>query len=142
MTTTLIDALTARAIVAYELQDTSVLPGLRSLGAAMALHGIAENGGLVGGAIENLFFGENLTSVDDAVAGYRWLGLADVAALVARAREEYLRFRPTGREELSDDDERLWEQLDASFVEIAPLERVEAAVSARLAAIAPELLPS
>lgn len=140
--TPLIDALNVRAIHAYEREDVSVLPGLRSLGAAMALHGIAENGGLVGGGIENVFFSENMQSVDDAVAGFRWLGLSDVAALVARARDEYLRFRPTGREELSAEDAVLWEQLDAAFFEIAPSERLEAAVAARLHEIAPEVLSS
>ena len=140
--TPLIDALNVRAISAYERQDASALPGLRSLGAAMALHGIAENGGLVGGGIENIFFSENLPSIEDAIEGYRWLGLSDVAGLVARARDEYLRFRPTGWEELSDADAALWDQLDAAFFAIAPLERLEAAVAARLHEIAPELLPS
>lgn len=140
--TPLIDALSLRAICAYEREDASALPGLRSLGAAMALHGIAENGGLVGGGIENIFFSENLRSIEDAVEGYRWLGLDDVAELVTRAREEYLRFRPTGWEELSDADTLLWDQLDSAFFEIAPLERLEAAVAGRLPEIAPELLPS
>ena len=56
--TPLIDALNVRAISAYEREDASALPGLRTLGAALALHGIAENGGLVGGGIENLFFSD------------------------------------------------------------------------------------
>ncbi|ABS04167.1 DMP19 family protein [Kineococcus radiotolerans] len=140
--TPLIDALTVRAIHAYEREDASALPGLRSLGAVMALHGISENGGLVGGGIENRFFSENVPSIDDAVEGYRWLGLSDVAGLVARARDEYLRFRPTGREELSDADAALWDQLDSEFFRVAHLERLEAAVAARLHQIAPELLPS
>ena len=140
--TPLIDALNVRAIHAYEREDASALPGLRSLGAAMALHGISENGGLVGGGIENIFFSENMPSIDDAIEGYRWLGLGDVAGLVARARDEYLRFRPTGREELSDADAALWDQLDSEFFQIARLERLEAAVEARLHEIAPELLPS
>ncbi|WP_432571661.1 DMP19 family protein [Kineococcus sp. SYSU DK005] len=140
--TPLIDALNVRAISAYERKDVSALPGLRSLGAAMALHGIAENGGLVGGGIENIFFSENLPSIEDAIEGYRWLGLSDVAALVARARDEYLRFRPTGWEELCEADAALWDQLDSAFFAIAPLERLEVAVAARLHEIAPELLPS
>ncbi|MCI2237401.1 hypothetical protein MO973_05835 [Paenibacillus sp. TRM 82003] len=140
--TPLIEALNVRAIDAYEREDTTVLPGLRSLGAVLALHGIAENGGLVGGGIENIFFSERMQSVDDAIAGYRWLGLVDVAALVARARDEYLRFRPTGREELSDEDAVLWDQLDSAFFEIATLDRLEAAVAARLHEIAPETMPS
>lgn len=134
--TPLIDALNVRAISAYERQDASALPGLRSLGAAMALHGIAENGGLVGGGIENIFFSENLQSIEDAIEGYRWLGLSDVAELVARARDEYLRFRPTGREELSDADALLWEQLDSAFSTVAPSERLEGAVAVRLHEIA------
>jgi len=141
-TTPLLDALNERSIYAYERRDTSELPGLRVLGAVMAVQGIAENGGLVGGAIENLFFNENLQAVDDAVAGLQWLGLADVAALVGRARLAYLRFRPTGYEELSPQDEVLWEELDASFFEIAPLARLEAAVAVRLQDIAPELVSS
>ncbi|NAZ77574.1 hypothetical protein GTQ99_19475 [Kineococcus sp. T13] len=140
--TPLIDALTVRAVHAYERQDASVLPGLRCLGAALALHGIAENGGLVGGGIENTFSSGDVRLVDDAVAGFRWLGLADVAALVARARDEYLRFRPAGWEELSGEDDRVWNQLDSSFFEIAPLSRLEAAVAARLHEIAPDVLPS
>jgi len=141
-TTPLLDALTERSIYAYERQDASALPGLHVLGAVMAVHGIAENGGLVGGAIENLFFNENLQAVDDAVAGLEWLGLADVAALVGRARSAYLRFRPTGYEELSQQDEMLWEELDASFFEIATSARLEAAVASRLQDIAPELVSS
>jgi hypothetical protein len=122
--TPLIDAVSVRAITVYERKDASALPGLRSLGAAMALHGIAENGGLVGGGIEDLFFSEILPSIEDAIEGYRWLGLSDVAELVTRARDEYLRFRPTGREELSDADALLWEHLDAAFSAIAPSERL------------------
>lgn len=141
-TTPLLDALNERSVYAYERRDTSALPGLRVLGAVMAVHGIAENGGLVGGAIENLFFNENLQAVDDAVAGFEWLGLADVAALIDRARSAYLRFRPTGYEELSQQDEVLWEQLDASFFEIATSVRLEAAVAVRLQNIAPELASS
>ncbi|WP_432484322.1 DMP19 family protein [Kineococcus esterisolvens] len=140
--TPLIEALNVRAIDAYEREDTTVLPGLRSLGAVLALHGIAENGGLVGGGIENTFFSGRMQSVDDAIAGYCWLGLADVAALVARARDEHLRFRPTGREELSDEDAVLWDQLDSAFFEVATLDRLEAAVAARLDEIAPEVMPS
>ena len=142
MQTPLIDALGQRAIDAYEREDASVLPGLRILGAVMGLHGIAENGGLVGGAVENLFFDGRLRAVDDAVAGLHWLGLADVAVLVSRARDEYLRFRPTGHEELSSEDEQLWAELDATFFEIAPSTRLEAATWARLSEIAPELLGS
>jgi len=140
--TPLLDALNQPAIYAYERKDASALLGLRHLGAAMALHGIAENGGLVGGAVENLFFNKNMQAVDDAAAGFRWLCLADIAALITRAREAYLRFRPTGHEELSGEDATLWDQLDASFFEIATSGRLEAAVAARLKEIAPEILPS
>lgn len=133
----LIDELNVRAISAYECEDTSVLPGLRRLGAALAVHGIAENGGLVGGAVENLFFSRRMPSIDDAVAGYRWLGLDDVATLVARARDEYLRFRPTGTEDISDQDEALWLELDEEFFRIATHDRLEAAVAARLPEIDP-----
>jgi hypothetical protein len=52
MTGPLIGALNVRAIHAYEVEDVSALPGLRRLGAVMALHGIAVNGGLVGGGVE------------------------------------------------------------------------------------------
>jgi len=72
------------------------------------LHGIAENGGLV-----------------------------DVGTLVARARDEHLRFRPTGSEELSAQDEELWGQLDDEFFRIATADRLEAAVAARLTEIDP-----
>ncbi|WP_438822275.1 DMP19 family protein [Kineococcus terrestris] len=140
--TPLIDALNVRAVHAYERRDASALPSLRSLGAVMALHGIAENGGLVGGGVENVFFSDDLRSIEDAVEGYRWLGLSDVAELVTRAREEYLRFRPTGWEELSETDASLWDQLDSAYSAIAPSERLEAAVTAHLHEIAPELLPS
>ena len=140
--TPLIEALNVRAVQAYEREDATAIPGLRSLGAVLALHGTAENGGLVGGGIENLFSSERLPSVDDAVAGYRWLGLADVAALVARARDEYLRFRPTGWEQLSDEDAEAWEQLDSAFSRTATLDRLEAAVAAHLHEIAPEVAPS
>ncbi|WP_432519886.1 DMP19 family protein [Kineococcus sp. SYSU DK006] len=138
----LIGALTVRAIHAYEREDASILPGLRSLGAVMALHGIAENGGLVGGGIENVFFSENMPSLEDAIAGLRWLALDDVAALVVRARQEYLWFRPTGWEELSEEGTFVWDQLDSAFFEIATLDRLETAMAARLHQIAPELLLS
>ncbi|MEZ0493909.1 hypothetical protein AB2L28_16855 [Kineococcus sp. TBRC 1896] len=142
MGTPLLDALNVPAITAYEWGDDAATPGLRSLGAVLALHGIAENGGLVGGGVENLFFSRRLDSVDDAAAGLRWLGLDDVADLVLGARREFLRFRPTGYEELSAADEELWDRLDEEFFAIAPSERLEAAVAARLADIAPELPPS
>ncbi len=83
-----------------------------------------------------------MQAVDDAIEGFRWLGLADVAALVARARDEYLRFRPTGYEDISAEDAHVWDLLDSSFFEIAPDDRLETAVSARLQEIAPGLRPS
>ncbi|MEW1957762.1 hypothetical protein [Kineococcus sp. NPDC059986] len=138
MGTPLIDALNVPAITAYELDDGTTTPGLRSLGAVLALHGISVNGGLVGGGVENLFFTERLHTVDDAAAGLRWLGLDDVADLVLRARGEFLRFRPTGHEELSDADAAVWERLDGEFEALATDERLEAAVAARLEEIAPE----
>ena len=139
----LIEALNVRAIDAYELDDPTALPGLRRLGAALNLHGIAMNGGLVGGGIENLVLGsDDVQAVDDAIEGFRWLGLADVAALVSRARDEYRRFRPTGNEEISGEDAHVWEHFDSSFFEIASDDRLERAVSARLQDIAPELRPS
>ncbi len=116
--------------------------GLRVLGAVMGLYGIARNGGLLCGGIENLFFGGRMEAVDDAIEGFRWFGLTDVAALVARARDEYLRCRPTGREDVSDEDALIWDQIETAFLEIAADERLEAAVSARLQEIAPELQPS
>ncbi len=142
MTGPLIRALNVRAIYAYEREDDSALPGLRTLGAVMALYGIAMNGGLVGGGVENLFSNDRMGAVDDAIEGFEWLGLTDIAALVARARDAYLRFRPTGQEELSDEDTLLRDQLDTAFYEIATDERLETAVSARLQEIAPELQPS
>lgn len=65
--------------------------------------------------------------------------LTDVAAVVAHARNEYLRFRPTGCDELSDEDATIWEQLDTAFFAIATDERLEKAVSDRLQEIAPAL---
>ena len=141
MRTPLIDALNVAAIYAYEVGDPSALPGLRRLGAVMSLHGIAMNGGLVGGGIENLVFSGQQQTVDDAVEGLLWLGLADVAALVARARDEYQRFRPTGYEDISAEDVHIWSELDDSFFELAPYDRLERAVSARLQEVAPELQP-
>ncbi|GAA4988416.1 DMP19 family protein [Kineococcus glutinatus] len=137
--TPLLEVLTVRAVHAYEVEDSSALPGLRMLGAVMGLHGIAVNGGLVGGGVENLFSNDRMHAVDDAVEGFRWLGLADVAALVARARDEYQRFRPNGWEDVSAEDASVWDEIDSSFFEIATAERLEAAVSARLQEIAPEL---
>ncbi|WP_380172727.1 hypothetical protein ACFEMC_00985 [Kineococcus sp. DHX-1] len=139
MPTPLIDALNVPAITAYEVDDGTATPGLRALGAVLALHGISENGGLAGGGVENLFFSRRLDDVDDAAAGLRWLGLDDVADLVLRARREFLRFRPTGYEELSAADEELWDRLDEEFFALAPSDRLEAAVAARLPQIAPEL---
>lgn len=138
----LIWVLHVRAIHAYEMEDVSALPGLRTLGAVMALHGIAMNGGLVCGGIENLLFDDRMHAVDDAIEGFQWLGLTDIATLVTRARDEYLRFRPTGREDVSDDGALIWDQLDTTFFEIATDERLETAVSDHLQEIAPELQPS
>lgn len=137
MATPLIDSLNDEAIDAYLSGDQSAPEGLRQLGAVMALHGVAENGGLVGGAIENAFFADDLGSVTDAIQGFIWLDLPDVAGLVTRARDAYLRFRPTGWDELSTDDGVLWHQLDSSYFDVATGDRLEVAVSARLPEITP-----
>lgn len=132
-----IDKLNDVAIHAYETKDSAAPEELRLLGAVLNLHGIAMNGGLVGGGIENLFFtGEgDFTAVDDAIAGFRRLKLDDVADLVARAREAYARFRPTGYEELSPQDAELWEDLDEEFFVIADDARLEQAITDQLPAI-------
>ncbi|MFB9377796.1 hypothetical protein ACFFKU_10980 [Kineococcus gynurae] len=137
METPLLDALNDAAIRAYETHDAARPVGLRHLGAVLSLHGISLNGGLVGGGVENLFFDDRLDTLDDAVDGFRWLGLDDAADLVVRAREAYLRFRPTGYEELSDADAELWDELDREFFATAGQERLEAAVARRQTEIVP-----
>ncbi|WP_432570872.1 hypothetical protein [Kineococcus sp. SYSU DK005] len=137
--TQLINVLNERAIHAYEVHEASSPAGLRALGAVLSSHGISMNGGLVLGDVENLFFDGRLHAVDDAIEGLAWSGLDDVAALVTRARREYLRVQPTGYEDVCDQDALVSEQINASFLQIAGEQQLEAAISARLADIAPQL---
>lgn len=135
MTATWLVKLSSVAIHAYETEDSTAPEDLRVLGAVLNLHGIAMNGGLVGGGIENLFFNGNLKAVDDAIAGFRRLDLHDVADLVARARDAYAVFRPTGYEELTHQDAELWDKLDREFLVIAENVRLEQAVREHLPSI-------
>lgn len=130
-----ISKLNAVAIHAYQTDDTTAPEELRVLGAVLNLHGIAMNGGLVGGGIENLFFNGDMKAVDDAIAGFRRLELHDAADLVARARDAYTRFRPTGWEELSAQDAELWHSLDEEFFVVADDARLEQAITDHLPAI-------
>ncbi|MGI6877566.1 DMP19 family protein [Microbacterium sp. gxy059] len=106
---------------------------LRHAGALFAFDGIAGNGGLVGGAIENCFHaGDEDTLVRDAVEAFRWYGLGDVADLIERADREYRRFRPTGGEDIDEADEKLWDELDELYEEVASDEAIESVVRRRI----------
>lgn len=135
-----ITQLNAVAIHAYQTDDTTAPQELRVLGAVLNLHGIAMNGGLMGGGIENPFFtgGGDFAAVDDAIAGFRRLELHDLADLVTRARDAYARFRPTGYEELSPPDAERWGDLDEEFFVIADDGRLEQAVKDHLRTITDE----
>lgn len=137
MTTTWLDTLHGPAVEAFEDDDAAATEGLRRLGAALAFHDRAMNGGLVGGAIETLFFADDLAHVDEAISAFHWLGMTEAAAVVDRARAEYLRFRPTGEEEISDEDARLWDALDDEFYAVADDDRLERAIEARSREILP-----
>ncbi|MFL4477502.1 hypothetical protein ACIPUB_04390 [Paeniglutamicibacter sp. ORCA_105] len=125
----LLEALGDRAIAAYfddEQSDNVHL--MRPLGAILGFHGLAENGGLVGGAVENIRLGDEDTLLDDAVAAFRLFGLDTHAELIERADREYARFRPMGFEDLSNADEALWEELDTAYFATVTDDSIEAAL--------------
>ena len=124
----LLETLGDRAIAAYfygEHSDDAHLLG--KIGAILGFHGLAENGGLVGGGVENIRLGDEDPLLDDAVAAFRFFGLDTHAELIERADREYARFRPMGFEDLSDADEALWEELDTSYFANVTDESIEAA---------------
>lgn len=116
----LLERLNDRAMAAYHQGEKSEhAESLWHVGALLSFHGLAENGGLVGGAIENIRLGVDDPLVDDALSAFHRFELNQQAALIQRADAEYARFRPTGSEDLSDQDEALWEALDNEYFEIA-----------------------
>jgi len=133
-----LDALAERAMDAYNLgEDSPHAPALRRVGALVMFHGIALNGGLVGGGVENCLLSGNEQHLADAVAAYRWLGLDDAADLVERATAEYRRFQPAEGTELSDEDDALWDQLwvelDEAYFALVPDHVIEVALLTRSA---------
>lgn len=125
----LLDTLADRAIAAYfQGQCSSHAQVLRQLGAILGFHGLAENGGLVGGAVENIRLGGDEELFDDAVAAFRFFGLTEHAALIERADHAHTRFRPTGIEDLSEADEALWEELDTAYFATVTDESIETAL--------------
>ena len=121
-----------RAMAAYHQGAVSPrAEGLRQAGALLSFDGIAKNGGLVGGGIENCFHTDDDGFLNDALAAYRWFGLGEIARLIETADREYRRFRPTGYEEISDADAALWEELDDRYFETADDEVINAALRRR-----------
>ncbi|MEJ5913560.1 GNAT family N-acetyltransferase [Pseudokineococcus sp. 1T1Z-3] len=116
------------AVEAYEVRDPAS-PALRVLGAAATVQGLGLLDGIVG-TVENLFHEGRLVVLDDASTAFGLLGLHDAAALCVRARAEYLRMRPTGYEDISEDDERLWGELEEAFGTAADDDTFETAVRA------------
>jgi hypothetical protein len=82
------------------------LPGDRALADLLRAHGLAMNGG-VQHAVECLTAAE----LTDAEAGYRFYGLAEVAALLSRARNLF---------EVGDDLEDHEQQLDRQYAALIP----------------------
>lgn len=113
-------------IDAYLSGDGSSLPPDHlAYGAVLALAGMGDNAGLVGGIGELLVTGSDQVVVD-GVAGLRRFGLTDVADLVERAEAEHRRMRPTGDEEISAEDEALWEELDDEWFRLTAEGRLDA----------------
>lgn len=94
-------------------------------GAVLVLGGMADNGGLVAG-IGELLVPDPPRVLVDGVAGLRRFALTDVAELVERAAAEYRRMRPTGDEEISAEDEALWEELDEEWFRLTGSGRIQA----------------
>lgn len=116
----LLEHLNDRAMAAYHQGESAEQPEILWLvGALLSFHGLAENGGLIGGAIENIRLGIDDPLIEDALSAFQHFGLTRQAALIQRADQEYARIRPTGIEDLSADDEALWEEIDAKYFEIA-----------------------
>ena len=82
------------------------LPGDRALADLLRAHGLAMNGGVLH-AVECLTADE----LNDAEAGYRFYGFAEVASLMARARKLF---------ETGDDLERHEQQLDQKYSALIP----------------------
>lgn len=115
----LLERLNDRAMAAYHQGEKSEHAELLwHVGALLSFHGLAENGGLVGGAIENTRLGIDDPLVEDALSACDRFGLPQQAALIRHADQEYVRFRPTGSEDLSEQDEALWEALDDEYFEL------------------------
>lgn len=113
-------------IDAYLSGDGSSLsPDQLAYGAVLALASMGDNAGLVGGIGELLVTGSDQVVVD-GVAGLRRFGLTDVADLVERAEAEHRRMRPTGDEEISAEDEALWEELDDEWFRLTAEGRLDA----------------
>ncbi|PQZ95909.1 hypothetical protein CQ018_01015 [Arthrobacter sp. MYb227] len=129
----LLERLNDRAMAAYHHGEKSERAEiLWHVGALLSFHGLAENGGLVGGAIENIRLGIDDPLVEDALSAFHRFGLTTQAALIQRADQEYARFRPSGSEDLSEQDEALWEALDEEYFEIATDQVLIAAVQKHL----------
>lgn len=125
----LLDALNDRAMAAYfQNEESEHAHVLRQVGAILAFHGLAENGGLVGGAVENIRLGMDDTLLEDAVAAFRFFRLDGHAELIERADTSYARFRPTGFEDIDADDEALWAELDDAYFATITDESIEAAL--------------
>ena len=96
--------------------------------ALLSFHGLAQNGGLVGGAVEDLFHTQVDPLLADAVRAFRRFGAPAAAELVERADSAYRRFRPTGDEDLDPADEALWDELDDEYSALVTDEVVEEAL--------------
>lgn len=71
---------------ALDLPDEAELPGDTALAAVLLAHGSIMNGGVL-----NFVEEYDVTEVDAAVAGYRWLGIDPIAELLVEVREKVAR---------------------------------------------------
>lgn len=104
------------AIDAYLGGSDDVPDSVRAYGAALSFAGIADNGGLLGGGIENCRETETVQAIADAVTAFRVFGLEAIADLVEQADAEYVRTRPGGPSTaLSAEDQKCWDAIDARW---------------------------
>lgn len=114
------------AIDAYLRRDTSFPERHLLYGAAASFTGIADNGGLMGGGVENCRETDTAHDIAQAASAFRSFGMADVAELIERADAEYVRMRPGGAmQELFEQEERIWKALDDEWYALGACARLD-----------------
>lgn len=129
------------AVEMYE-EAGAIDTDLRAWGAMNVVTGLAENGGLVGGAIENLLFNGDTQAIRDGAEAFRRFGHPEIAELVERAWRAYPAIRGVEVDddhvwedeysnEVSEEGSRLWDELDEEWSSRAVDELVDV-IGARL----------